>query len=113
MNQIINNMRLYTILFWAHPKSGFDVIKKNDILKLFREIAGDVLSSDPTLINKLLQFEIEHEGLVLYSETLESDRSIIDPEVEVMPIIRQAYPEAKYIIMLPLKVSDKDNLILK
>jgi hypothetical protein len=111
MNKITDSMRLYTILFWAYPKSGFDIIKKNDILKLFREIAGEALSGDPDLINKLLQFESEHEGLVLYNETIESNTEIVDPEIEVMPTIQKAYPEANYIIMLPLTVPDKNNLI--
>jgi hypothetical protein len=98
MSHETSEKHLYTIVFWALPKSGFDVAKKNAILRLLKEKSLD----DINLRTKLELFESKHEGLVIYGEVIESDELITDPEISIMPIIQEKYSEATYIILIPM-----------
>jgi hypothetical protein len=90
------------ILFWACPKSGFHIAHKNEAMRLFKEFIMGVSSCDPCIEAKIKRFEEDNEGLVVYDEVIESSISVVDPEIEIMPIIRDRYPKAKYIMMLPM-----------
>lgn len=100
MSQKVESKQFYRILFWAHPKSGFDLARKNSIMRLFRDTLPDEMSSE-----QLKRFEEKNEGLVVYEEVVESDNTDLDPDKDVMPIIHKKYPDARYIIMIPITVS--------
>lgn len=99
MNQEVESKQLYRVLFWAFPRSGFDLAKKNTIMKLFKDTLSDEMSNE-----QLKRFEEKNEGLVVYEEVIESDDADPDPDREVMLIIRKKYPEARYIVMLPINL---------
>jgi len=100
MNQNTEIKYLYTVLFWACPKSGFDLIKKNAVMKILKEALLEFAEKD--IDSKIEGFESKNEGLVTYEEVIESDTLILNPELEVMPIIRKKYPEAQFINIYPL-----------
>jgi hypothetical protein len=102
MNQKTNSKFLYMILFWACPKSGFHIAHKNKAMRSFKEFLMGISSYDPHVEAKIKRFEEDNEGLVIYDEVIESDTFVVDPEIEIMPIIRDRYPKAKYIMMLPM-----------
>lgn len=96
--------QLYNILFWAYPKSGHDLAKKNRMMRIFKEVMNDIHEHEPHFGDKLDSFESRKKGFVVYDEVIESDNEVFDPEVEVMPVIRNKYPEAQFIQMLPISV---------
>lgn len=98
---------VYSVIFWANPKSGFDLMRKNSILKMIREVSNEFSFKDPHLEDKIQSFEAECKGMVIYDEIIESDTLISNPETEVMPLIWEKYPEAKYVIMIPISVKNK------
>lgn len=99
MNQEVESKQFYRVLFWAFPRSGFDLAQKNTIMKLFRDTLSDEMSSE-----QLKRFEEKNEGLVVYEEVIESDELDPDPDREVMPIIKKKFPDAQYIVMIPITV---------
>lgn len=101
MNQKVESKQFYRVLFWAHPRSGFDLVKKNTIMKLFKDTLSDEMSNE-----QLKRFEERNEGLVVYEEVIESDELDPDPDREVMPIIKKRFPDARYIIMIPITVAN-------
>lgn len=99
MDQKIDSKQLYRVLFWAFPKSGFDLARKNTIMSMFRETLPDEMLSE-----QLKRFEEKNDGLVIYEEVIESDDTDPDPDREVMPIIKKKFPDAQYIVMIPITV---------
>ena len=99
----------YYVQCWVRPSSGHDVVRKNRImsllkeiasLKSFQEMARDVFPVDVEVTDKKFQsaiqrFEEQHEGLVVEPLVLESDNEITDAEKELLPEIQKKYPEAK------------------
>jgi len=102
MNQNTESKYLYNILFWAYPKSGKDVAKKSAMMRIFKEVMTTVHGHEPYFEDKFERFESNNEGLVVYDEVIESDIEIFYPEDGIMPVIREKYPEAKFIQMLPV-----------
>lgn len=98
---------VYSVIFWANPKSGFDLMRKNAILSMLRDVTNEFSENDPHIEDKIQSFEAENDGMVIYDEVIESDTLITDPETEVMPLIRKKYPEAKYVIMIPMIFNNK------
>jgi hypothetical protein len=102
MNQKTGSKFLYMVLFWACPKSGFDVAKKNEAMKMFKEMIRNKYPSDPDIEGRLKSFEENNDGLVVFDEVVESDTRVIDPDTEIMPIIRKRYSEARCILISPM-----------
>lgn len=94
---------LYTVLFWAAPKSGFDVVSKNLLMRLFKEALNEVGDADPHHAEKMQRFEEDNDGLIIFEETVESDKPISNPDTDIMPVIRKRYPNARYIMMIPVE----------
>jgi hypothetical protein len=102
MNQSTESKYLYNILFWAYPKSGFDVAKKSTMMRIFKDVMSTVHGEEPNFNEMFDRFESRNDGQVVYDKVVESDKEVIDPEEEVMPVIRERYPEARFIQMLPV-----------
>lgn len=97
-------LRQFTVLFWANPKSGLDVIKKNTILPILRTVLSDMMKTDKSFPERMKRFEEKNDGLVIYEEVIETDCVPLDIDREVMPLILDKYPNARFITMLPLMV---------
>lgn len=97
---------LYMVLFWGIPKSGYDVIKKNSIMDILKDLMINISEDDPHFEEKIKMFESENEGMVVYHEIVESDSIVLDPEIEIMPVIRKRYPKAKLIKMQHMSTGD-------
>ncbi len=102
MEKATGEKQQYTVLFWANPKSGLDVIKKNTILPILRTVLSDMMKMDRSFPERMKKFEEKNEGLVIYEEVIETDRVPVDINQEVMPLIKHKYPNARFISMIPL-----------
>ena len=96
---------IYAVVYWAYPRSGFDVIKKNMVMSIFKEMVKDI---QPDSAIKTEIFAAEHEGFVTYDIVIESDKRITDAEFEIMPLIRKEYPEAKLLLAIPMSGCEKE-----
>jgi hypothetical protein len=97
---------LYMVLFWSIPKSGYDVIKKNSIMDILKNLMINSSDDDSHFEEKIKMFESENEGLVVYHEIIESDSIVLDPEIEIMPLIKERYPGAKLIKIQHMSAED-------
>jgi serine phosphatase RsbU (regulator of sigma subunit) len=84
----------YVVHCWVHPRSGFDLVKKNRVMELFRSVMEDAFDEDDEVERAVKKFEKSHEGLVLERICMESDTEIIDIQKEVLPVIQKEYPDA-------------------
>lgn len=101
MDKSTGEKQQFTILFWASPKSGLDVIKKNTILPVLKTVLSDTMKADKSFTEKMKKFEEKNEGLVIYEEIIETDRVPVDVDQDVMPIIMHKYTNARFISMVP------------
>jgi len=89
----------YYVECWIYPKSGYDIIRKNKIITLFKEVLLQVMPEETKKeinIDDLIEkFCEKHNEMVLEPLVLESDTDVLDPEKELMPEIWKKYPEAK------------------
>lgn len=92
----------FAVLFWATPRSGFDVVKKNVIMNLFREVMMSTSPTDQVSKERFDLFEKKNDGLVIYEEVIETDLENPDVESDIMPVIKSKHPSAKYIAMMPV-----------
>jgi len=97
MEKRTKNKYLYIIYFWQNPKSGHDIIRKNMFMNFLKETTLDIFGKDPHLTSSIKEFESRNSGMVINHKIVESDFEIIDAEEEIMPLIRENNPEAKYI----------------
>lgn len=95
-------MQRYLVQCWIKPQSGFDLARKNRIMKMLRELMSTNTPDDAELEKAVEAFEKEHEGYILEPIVLESDKEVTDAEKELMPEIRKTYPEAKLFSMEPV-----------
>lgn len=102
MNQNIGTKQFFTVLFWANPKSGFDVAKKNIIMGIFRDALVNIDHPDQVSPERFKVFEEKNEGMVIYEEVIETDVEEPSIESDVMPVIKSKYPSARYIAMIPI-----------
>lgn len=84
----------YLIQVWVYPRSGFDLAKKNQAIRLLKELIEEDVAINPGLKEAMDRFEKEHEGMVVEPIVIESDDEVTNPETEVMPTIKGDYPEA-------------------
>jgi hypothetical protein len=86
----------YKVDCWVPPRSGFDLIQKNQARDFIFSIADRMSERNGKRIKQYLnRFEEESKGFVLKTFTLESDKFVTDPEKEFLGEINKKYPEAK------------------
>jgi len=95
----------YSVLFWGHPKSGFDVANYNTTISMLDELAKENPQLKVNSSKELNEIKTTSDGFVPYEEVVESDTEIVDPEKEVMPTIREKYPEARLAVIRPIQLS--------
>ena len=105
----------YSVLFWSHPKTGFHVAKYNAIMNMLDDLAKEYPHLKVNSFKELNEINGSSEGFVPYEEVVESDTKIVDPEKEVMPIIRERYPEARFAFLrlIPFSKTFDDGLDYK
>jgi len=97
-------MYQYKVNCWVPPKSGKDIIKKNEFIKLVNDIISsmkeDYAPEIDDIKNTFDKFIDEGSGYILETITIESDtpiQSIFECEQKIMPLIRQKNPYAKLV----------------
>lgn len=89
-------MFYYKVDCWVPPRSGFDIVKKNQAFEFIKSIADKLSTGSAEKIEELLNdLKKNSEGLVLKTFTLESDSLVHSPEAEFLEEIQKEYPEAK------------------
>ena len=92
----------YLVQCWVRPRSGFELARKNRVIKIIKEAMTDTFK-ESELIEKLVkQFEETHDGLIPEPFFAETDSEVTDPEREIMPEIWKDYPEAIFIKYEPI-----------
>lgn len=105
MIRTFSGRHIYRVLFWAYPKSGFDVMKKNIVVGMFKQFIDQLAKDDPEINEKLSSFFKEHEDKATFIEIIESDEEIKDPMIEVLPILQEKYPGAEIAAVIPFSPS--------
>ena len=98
MGETMNNntKNIYIIFFWRDPKSGLELISKNTFIDKLEKSIVKMFDDDPCFNDLLKDFKTKNIGMVISHKIIESDSKIIDAEEEIMPLIKEEYPEAKY-----------------
>lgn len=115
----------YLLVCWVRPRSGYDLARKNRVMKLikeilslesFKDIAKDMFPEDIEITDEKLQdglnrFEKLHDGMVIEPFIMESDTLVKDPEKELLPEIQKDHPEATIFSfkMIPQQIPDKES----
>ena len=105
-------MYQYRIDCWVPPKSGWDLLKKNEFIKTVESTFESMEEDQPEKTEEIKQlfnkFIEEGEGYVLDTIIIESDtpiQSINECEQKIMPLIRQKNPYAKLVgcVLMPVE----------
>lgn len=95
----------YSVLFWSHPKTGFQVAKYNAIMNIIEDLSKKYSHLNVNSSKELDEIKANNDGFVPYEEVVESDTEVVDPEKEIMPVIRERYPEARIALIRPIPLS--------
>ena len=97
-------MYQYKINCWVPPKSGKDLIKKNEFIKLVNDTILSMKEEYSPEINNIKgsfdEFINKGDGYVMETITIESDtpvQSILECEQKILPLIQQKSPYAKLV----------------
>jgi Zn ribbon nucleic-acid-binding protein len=88
---------IYKVIFWAYPKSGFDVIKKNVSIQIFKKFLETAFGHNECLERDIDTLFKIHEDKVPIIEIVELDFSIKDADKEILPIIQKMHSGVKNI----------------
>jgi hypothetical protein len=93
-------MYKYMVMCKVFPKSGFDLVRHNKMIRLMGDSLDNLLGSeeDDQFRNKMKNifkesFE-DNGGYVVEAIPISSVNIVSNPEKDFMPIIRKKYPEA-------------------
>ena len=99
---LLNNLYLkgvsmlftYRVDCWVPPKSGFKLAEQNRFLREFKKAIKALLSDNEPFQNALENFGKNHEGMILESVIIESDKMYEDNEEEIILEIKKKHPGA-------------------
>jgi hypothetical protein len=95
----------YLVKCWVRPQSGFDLARKNKIMNLFKSFLSEAFSERESIDKAVEEFEKEHDGMVIEPLVIETDSAITDAEVQILPEIQKAYPDA--VLLSVERIKDK------
>jgi len=82
----------YAVYCWVNPSSGFDLAKKNSMIKVLKDVLREMPKFENT--NKQVEeFEKKYEGLALGRFEVTTDMVVKSGE-DLVKKIRDSHPEA-------------------
>ena len=84
----------YRVDCWVNPKSGLDLAEQNKFLMKFKKALSTLLTDNKPFQRALCNFGKNHEGMVLESLIVETDKLYEDNEEEITKSVKEKYPEA-------------------
>jgi hypothetical protein len=93
----------YRIDCWVPPKSGFDLARQNKFFDKFKSVIKALFSDNQSFQIALDTFGQNHEGMVLDSFIIETDKLYEDNKTEILSKIEEEHPGA---IVISCKIVD-------